>query len=81
MWILTLPNPKSSIININISLLKIIEMILNDNIKKISIKSAFENCFDLESFNITGLKSLNKLFYETKNLENVNLEIFKKKQY
>ncbi len=56
-------------------------MILNDNIKKISIKSAFENCFDLESFNITGLKSLNKLFYGTKNLENVNLEIFKKKQY
>ena len=67
----------------DISSLIEIDMISNKNLKIISMKNSFENCinllsFDISGFNINEVKSIHKLFYKTKYLENINLDIFEK---
>ena len=65
----------------NVPSLKSVKMSSNKNCKILSMISTFENCNNLESFNIDGfstdeLKSTKKLFYNT-NLNNLNMDFLK----
>ena len=65
----------------DISKLYSIKMISEDNLKIISLESTFENCENLEYFEIRGfntneIKSLKKAFYLSTNLKNLNFTDF-----
>ena len=58
-----------------------VEMNSTKNLEITSMKSTFEECENLEKFNITGydasnVKSIQRLFYGIKNLDYMNLDIF-----
>ena len=64
----------------NIDSLISIDMKSEKNLKILSMESTFENCIELEYFNMIGFDtsniiSINKLFYKT-NLKNFNLTSF-----